>query len=283
MKVTKIVLYLLVVVCLTCSSTIFAQSYNYKEMKMDEYNALLQEWQGRLKAAQDAITQEDQRIENAKKCNDDTQAQIDATWGEIYTALGTTKEAADAYKKQVAQLRSDVSAFLSLSPEEIYRRKDELKALKDKLAALRADNLALLSENMTALDAVESMIKQAEEKGKPAVPDTYTVVRGDYLWRIAGMKEMYGDPYAWMRIYTSNKDLIKHPDLIYPAQIFKIPRDVGPNEYLVARGDFLAKIAGLGNVYGSTFKWQKLYEANKDIIEDPNLIYPYQVLQVPKN
>ncbi len=282
MKVTKSVLYLILMILLTLSSTIFAQSYNYEEMKMDEYNALVQEWQGRVKAAQDAITLEDQRIEAAKKCNDETQASIDAAWGEIYTALGTTKDAADAYKKQAAQLRSDASAFLSLSPEEIYRRKDEVKALKDRLAQMRGDNLALLSENMAALDAVESLIKQAEEKGKPAVPDTYSVVRGDYLWKIAGMKEMYGDPYAWMRIYTSNKDLIKNPDLIYPAQTFRIPRDVGPNEYLVARGDFLAKIAGLSNVYGSTFKWQKLYEANKDIVEDPNLIYPWQVLQVPK-
>ena len=282
MKVTKSVLYLTLMALLTLSSTIFAQSYNYEEMKMDEYNQLLAEWQGKLKAAQDAIVLEDQRIEVAKKCNDETQAAIDATWGEIYAALGTTKDAAEAYKKQVAQLRSDASAFLSLSPEEIYRRKDEVKALKDRLAQMRGDNLALLSENMAALDAVESLIKQAEEKGKPAVPDTYSVVRGDYLWKIAGMKEMYGDPYAWMRIYTSNKDLIKNPDLIYPAQTFRIPRDVGPNEYLVARGDFLAKIAGLSNVYGSTFKWQRLYEANKDIVEDPNLIYPWQVLQVPK-
>ena len=282
MKVTKSVLYLTLMALLTLSSTIFAQSYNYEEMKMDEYNQLLAEWQGKLKAAQDAIVLEDQRIEVAKKCNDETQAAIDATWGEIYAALGTTKDAAEAYKKQVAQLRSDASAFLSLSPEEIYRRKDEVKALKDRLAQMRGDNLALLSENMAALDAVESLIKQAEEKGKPAVPDTYSVVRGDYLWKIAGMKEMYGDPYAWMRIYTSNKDLIKNPDLIYPAQTFRSPRDVGPNEYLVARGDFLAKIAGLSNVYGSTFKWQRLYEANKDIVEDPNLIYPWQVLQVPK-
>jgi nucleoid-associated protein YgaU len=283
MKVAKIVLYLVVMAFLTVSSAVFAQSFDYKEMKMDEYNALLQEWQGKLKAAQDAIVLEDQRIETAKKCNDEQQAAIDATWGEIYAALETNKEAAEAYKKQVAQLRSDASAFLNLSPEEIYRRKDEAKALKDRLAGLRGDNLALLSENLAALDAVESLLKQAEEKGKPAVPDTYTVANGDYLWRIAGMKEMYGDPYAWMRIYTSNKELIKNPDLIYPAQIFRIPRDIGPNEYLVARGDFLAKIAGLSNVYGSTFKWQKIYEANKDIIEDPNLIYPWQVLQVPQN
>jgi hypothetical protein len=91
MKVTKSVLYLTLMALLTLSSTIFAQSYNYEEMKMDEYNQLLAEWQGKIKAAQDAIVLEDQRIEVGKKCNDETQASIDATWGEIYAALGTAK------------------------------------------------------------------------------------------------------------------------------------------------------------------------------------------------
>jgi nucleoid-associated protein YgaU len=133
------------------------------------------------------------------------------------------------------------------------------------------------------LNGIESMIMQAEEKGKPAEPDTYTVMRGDFLWRIASNSEIYGDPYAWMRIYTSNKDLIKDPDLIYPAQIFRIPRDVGPNEHLVVKGEFLSKIAGYANIYGSPFRWQKIYEANKDVVADQNLIYPYQVLSIPRN
>ena len=95
--------------------------------------------------------------------------------------------------------------------------------------------------------------------------------------------DIYSDPYAWSRIYTSNRDQIKDPDLIFPAQIFQIPRDVGPNEHLVVRGEFLSKISGYSNVYGSPFKWQKLYEANKEVVTDPNVIYPYQVLSVPRN
>jgi len=265
------------------SALLFAQSYNYEEMEMEEYNALLQEWQGRLDAAQQAITETDGTIEGANKCVEEQQAQIDATWDEIYSALGSSRAEDEAYRKQIAQLRSDVSSFLSLSPEEIYRRKDELKGFKDRLAEMKANNLALLSENEAALNSVESLIMQAEEKGKPAVPDTYTVLRGDYLWRIAQKPDIYNDPYAWMRIYTSNTDLIKDPDLIYPQQTFRIPRDVGPNQHLVVRGEFLSKIAGYANVYGSPFKWSSLYEANKNFIEDPNLIYPHQVLSVPRN
>jgi nucleoid-associated protein YgaU len=281
MKVSKIFLYLVLVLAL--SSVSFAQSYNYEEMEMDEYNALLQEWQSRLDAANQGISAEDTKIADLTNQTDEVQAQIDATWGEIYAALGSSKAEDDAFKKEIQALRADVSALLGMSPDEIYRRKAEIQGFKDRLAELRSNNLALLSDNMASLDNIESMIMQAEEKGKPAQPDTYTVNRGDFLWRIAGMNDIYGDPYAWSRIYTSNRDQIKDPDLIFPAQIFQIPRDVGPNEHLVMKGEFLSKISGLSNVYGSPFQWQKLYEANKEVVTDPNIIYPYQVLTIPRN
>ncbi|NUO79461.1 LysM peptidoglycan-binding domain-containing protein [candidate division KSB1 bacterium] len=87
----------------------------------------------------------------------------------------------------------------------------------------------------------------------------------------------------WMRIYSYNREQIKDPDLIYPKQVFKIHRENGPNEYLVAKGDFLAKISGAASVLGDPAQWRKIYEANKDIVgEDPNKIYPYTVLRVPK-
>jgi nucleoid-associated protein YgaU len=279
MKILKIISVLLIL-----SSFLTAQSYNYEEMEMEEYQALLQEWQGRVQAAQQGIADQDARITAANNCVDETQAQIESEWDAIYAALNSSKaEDFDQYRKDLQALRGDASSFLSMSPEEIYQRKDELEALQAKYAATAGNNLALLTENETVLNMIESMLMQAEEKGKPAEPDTYTVMRGDYLWRIAKKADIYGDAYAWMRIYTSNKDLIKDPDLIFPNQSFRIPRDVGPNEHLVAKGEFLSQIAGYSNVYGSPFKWQKLYEANKDVIVDQNLIYPYQVLAVPRN
>ena len=272
----------LVLLVLIGSSFLFAQSYNYEEMDMDQYNALLQEWQGRLDAAQKAITDEDARLAEATKCNEETQAAIDGEWDAIFAALGSSRAENEEFKKQIAALRSDANAMLSMTPDEIYRRKNEIPALKERLAEMQGNNLALLSENEAALSSIESLIMQIEEKGKPAEPDTYTVMRGDYLWRIANKSEIYGDAYAWMRIYTSNTDQIKNPDMIHPDQIFRIPRDVGPNEHLVQKGEFLSKIAGYSNVYGSPFQWQKLYETNKGVVADPNVIYPYTVLSIQR-
>ncbi|MCX7886554.1 MAG: LysM peptidoglycan-binding domain-containing protein [Verrucomicrobiae bacterium] len=55
----------------------------------------------------------------------------------------------------------------------------------------------------------------------PAKPKTYTVRKGDSLWRIAG--RIYGNPFRWPRIYEANKDKIKNPNRIYPGQVLRIP------------------------------------------------------------
>lgn len=52
--------------------------------------------------------------------------------------------------------------------------------------------------------------------------EMYTVVKGDCLWNIA--KKFYGNGAQYTRIYNANKDIIKNPSLIYPGQVFKIPK-----------------------------------------------------------
>ena len=50
--------------------------------------------------------------------------------------------------------------------------------------------------------------------------------------------------------------------------------------YVVVKGDSLSKIAQ--RAYGDARKWRKIYEANKDLIKDPDLIYPGQSLRIPQ-
>ena len=49
--------------------------------------------------------------------------------------------------------------------------------------------------------------------------------------------------------------------------------------YVVVKGDSLSKIAK--REYGDANKWRTIYEANKDLINDPDLIYPGQDLKIP--
>lgn len=76
----------------------------------------------------------------------------------------------------------------------------------------------------------KQLVAQAEVKGvsttrppsdKPKTK-TYTVVKGDSLWKIA--KTAYGDGNQWRKIYDANKSVVgKNPNLIYPGQKLVIP------------------------------------------------------------
>jgi len=50
--------------------------------------------------------------------------------------------------------------------------------------------------------------------------------------------------------------------------------------YTVVKGDSLSKIAK--RVYGKASLWRKIYEANRDHIKDPDMIFPGQLLRIPE-
>jgi nucleoid-associated protein YgaU len=279
MNFVKITLLLVIV---SMASAFAQNSYNYEEMTEEVYVAELQKWQERLAASEQGITDEDARVASLQKELDGLNADIDQTWTDIYAAAGSDAAGNKAFNDELGQLRNDVNSVLSLSAEDIYGRMNELDDLEARLNKLKENDLSVLTANEQVINQIQSLIDQAREKGKGAVPPSYTVTRGDYLWKIAANPDIYNDAFAWIRIYSSNSDQIKDPDLIFPDQTFLIPRVVGPNEHLVQKGENLSMIAGYSNVYGSTFQWNKLHEANKSSISDPSMIYPHQVIKIAR-
>ena len=53
-----------------------------------------------------------------------------------------------------------------------------------------------------------------------------------------------------------------------------------PRFYTIESGDNLSKIAK--QFYGDANQWQKLFEANREVIQDPDKIYPGQQIRVPE-
>ena len=49
--------------------------------------------------------------------------------------------------------------------------------------------------------------------------------------------------------------------------------------YTVKEGDWLSKIAG--RYYGDVHKWDRIFQANRDQISDPDKIRPGQILKIP--
>jgi nucleoid-associated protein YgaU len=50
--------------------------------------------------------------------------------------------------------------------------------------------------------------------------------------------------------------------------------------YTVVSGDSLSKIAH--RQYGHAGRWRDIYNANRDTVENPDLIYPGQTLKIPR-
>lgn len=50
-------------------------------------------------------------------------------------------------------------------------------------------------------------------------------------------------------------------------------------KYTVVAGDSLSKIAS--REYGDASEWRRIYDANRDIVKDPDLIHPGQQLRIP--
>jgi len=255
-----------------------------KKMSMDEYKAQLQDWQMREANAKKAAVDCAAEVEKLKGDIATAQAAVDKEWADILALIGTDQAGVDAFRTKLNELNAQVDGLLALSPEELFKRRDEIKAAEAKLAEYKKDKISVLTEMQNLMATIEGKITQLKNKLPKAVYDEYNVVVGDYLWKISGKPDIYKDPMQWMRIYSYNKEQIKDPDLIYPKQIFKIQREVGPDEYLVAKGDYLSKIAGNADVLADPTKWTKIYEKNKDIIgENPNTIFPYTVLVIPRN
>jgi nucleoid-associated protein YgaU len=57
------------------------------------------------------------------------------------------------------------------------------------------------------------------------------------------------------------------------------PADPQPERYTVVAGDSLSKIAK--KYYGDASQWRRIYDANRDRIENPDLIQPGWKLAIP--
>lgn len=61
-------------------------------------------------------------------------------------------------------------------------------------------------------------------------------------------------------------------------------KDVKPvARHTVKRGETLPQIAALQEVYGESSLWPLIYRANRDQISNPAILWPGQVLRIPRN
>lgn len=128
---------------------------------------------------------------------------------------------------------------------------------------------------------------------------TYIVVKGDDLWHIA--EKFYRSGYNYVDIMKENK--ILGSGVIVPDQELRIPKveakmitvaetqtvvvseqvkpvtSITPGEYVIEKGDSYWNIAV--RAYGDGYQWSKIYDANRTIFNDPNIIFVGEKITIP--
>jgi nucleoid-associated protein YgaU len=66
------------------------------------------------------------------------------------------------------------------------------------------------------------------------------------------------------------------------AEIPQKSRWFTATSHVVKKDECLWWIAQYREVYNDPWQWPRIYEANRDQIEDPDVIYPGQVLSIPR-
>ena len=183
--------------------------------------------------------------------------QRDAYCADMDAQLATLEAGAGTASSQGGQVRADVTKV-----------QGELKSLQTRYDTAKAQTDGIGEE----IDWYEGL------------PKTHTVEKGEFLQKISGYETIYNDPLKWPRIWRANKGMLQEqgPNLIYPGWELQIPRD-WPTSWTVKDGEYLGKIAGYWEVYGDPTHWTKLYEANRDQIKDPDMIWPSWQLTVPRD
>jgi len=202
----------------------------------------------------------------------------DPTDGDFYTEeeyQKLKKDQREAYCANLLEAYRDAEACIDEASANLDKESEAISDLESALADLRPRLMGLKSE----VEGLQGQIAYFE-----GLPRVYTVEKGDFLYKISGMEEVYADPLKWKRIYRANKHVIDgfdDPNLIYPDWGLVIPRD-WPRSYTVKDGENLWMIAKRWEIYGDGREWKRIFDANGDVLSDPNMIRPGQTLTIPR-
>ena len=121
--------------------------------------------------------------------------------------------------------------------EKIKQHIEEDNPGIDGLEVTYEDGKVIIAGEAASADAVEKAVLMAgniegveavDTSGVTAPVQTvtvefYTIQKGDTLSGIA--KVFYGKASDYPKIFEANREVIKDPDLIYPGQVIRIPKD----------------------------------------------------------
>ncbi len=177
-------------------------------------------------------------------------AALDASTN-YYAHTGTQAVARDLINKAAAQVKEELEEQRKAA--ERARIEADLKA-KAEAGARAAAEAGKAAAEAAAKAAAEAKAKAEAEAQAKAIADAQAKATADAQAKAKAEAEAL-------------------------AASFSVNAGAQVRTYVVKSGDSLSKIAQ--DLYGNMSRWPEIFEANKDKISNPNLIYPGQELRIP--
>jgi nucleoid-associated protein YgaU len=130
--------------------------------------------------------------------------------------FGNEAEASDKIREEIEQDNPGISGLNVTYDNGVVSLSGEAASAEAmEKAVLMAGNVKGVSE--VRVDGLKAPPQTAEV-------DFHVIEKGETLSALA--KHYYGDGNAYNRIVEANREVIKDPDLIFPGQKLRIPKDV---------------------------------------------------------
>jgi LysM repeat protein/cell division protein FtsB len=196
---------------------LFAQDET--EMTEEEWQRQMDEYTAKRDQLNSQISDINKEIDALKKTSADKDAAISKAEEDMYASVGSNKAGVADWRAKFEALEKDCKG-----------KKGTKAELDIRYAELDKSKIKCLPEFWNRWNDLRKCIDGLV----PPPPAGYTVVKGDCLWKIAGKKEIYGNPKVWPAIWEANKagvisappkvkKTIPNPHWIYPGQVLKIP------------------------------------------------------------
>ncbi|MCE1164352.1 MAG: LysM peptidoglycan-binding domain-containing protein [Bacteroidetes bacterium] len=195
-----------------------------------EDELLINEWQKQMYDLSDKkeqlllqIQKYNSEIDALKKESADMDKKTADAENELFASVGSDRNGVAEFRKKFDETEKKINNKLGTPAD----------ARKSYFNEIEASKIKCLPEFYNRYLAMKSKL-EAWEKESVVKSNQYTVVKGDCLWKIAGMKEIYGKNNYWPKIWEANEKgvisapkntpkTIVNPNLIYPGQVLKIP------------------------------------------------------------
>jgi chromosome segregation ATPase len=204
------------------------------------------------------------RAEEQMEINKKLQGDMITLRGDVTTLQGdvtTLQGDMAALRGDVTTLQGDMTTVQEKvkGHEKIHQvLKEDVKDLQTSVSVAKEMAATAKMEADQARKEIKQLARETQEK-----TDLLFAKLNNLEKRVRALEQRVG-----------KKPLKLKPKKLYPVKkIGKL--------YEVKKGESLWRISGHKNVYNDPSKWKKIYEANKNKIANPNVVYPGQRLVIP--